>query len=166
MKKVLAILLAAMLLLSLAACGGKDDPKPSGNSGGDTPPASSQQTEQSTSQGDNTKPEKEWPTDQITAWSGSGKIVKIEDLSSYTQNYTFYCILNVDAATLDEFTAYISELESAGFSYKSLEEATSAGYIENDYSYSWNGYTADESKRVQITLDKDDSKLEIAMWIV
>ena len=176
MKKFLAILLAAMLLLSLAACGG--DKTPSGSE--DNTPGSQQQEQNTpdpgTSQGNNTKPEKEWPTEQITAWSGSGKIVRIDDLSSDAKDYTCYYIVNVDTATLDEFTAYISELKSAGFSYKSMEEEPSAGYKEDDYSYSWNGYTTD-GKRVQITLSKNEQQgvsasmnvfkyiLEIAMWI-
>lgn len=167
MKRIIALALALVLALSLAACGGGNDDKIPSGSEGNTP--SSQQAGQDTpDEGkdapDNTTPKKEWPADQIPAWSGSGTITKIEDNSAYAKDYTNYYIVKVNPATLDEFTAYISELKSAGFSYKSAEEEPSAGYREDDYSYSWNGITTD-GKRVQITLDKDDSKLEIAIWI-
>lgn len=171
MKRILAMLLAAMMLLSLAACGGGSGDKTPSDSEDSTP--SSHQTGQNTPHEGKGEPNNQtaksydWPTDEIPAWSGNGTIKKIEDLSSYTKDYTLYCIIDIDSATLDELATYLSEVKAAGFTYHSLEgEEPETIYKEDEFCYSWNGYTADKKKQVQVRLDKDDSKLEIAMWIV
>ncbi len=169
MKKLLAILLAGLILFSLAACGNNETPSGSGENA----PGTSQNNNQL---GEENKQGKEWPTGKVAAWSGSGKIVDVSDNSDYTDNYTNYYTVDIDTATLDEFTAYISTLKSEGYSYSSAEEEPSAGYKESDTSYSWNGTTADGS-RVNITLYKNEQQgvssnfdvynyvLNISIWI-
>ena len=137
MKKLLALLLALMMVFSLAACGGGDD-TPSGNE--DNPGVS-----QSDNQGGDTASGKEWPTDLITAWSGSGKIIYVKDNSASGGSYKNYWVVYVDTASMDEFTAYIAELKSAGFAYGIVdgEVEPSDGYDEFEYNYAWNGHTSD-----------------------
>ncbi len=171
MKKLLAILIAAFMLFSMVACDTGDDPNPSG----DNPPGTTQNGGENQG-GENNKQSKEWPTDKVAVWSGSGKIVEVKDNSGSSNDYTNYYIVDVDTATLDEFTAYIATLKSAGYSYSSADEEPSAGYRESDTSYTWNGTTTDGS-RVQITLYKSEQQgltgsmsvynyiLRIATWI-
>ncbi len=169
MKKLLALMLVMLLAFSLVACGNDDNPDPSNSDN----PGTSQTDNQG---GGNNKQGKKWPTDKVAAWSGSGKIVDVSDNSDYTNDYTNYYIVDIDTATLDEFTAYIATLKSAGYSYSSAEEEPTVGYNESDTFYSWNGTTADGS-RVKITLFKNGQQgvsdsmslynyvLQIAAWI-
>ena len=140
MKKILLLLLSVVLVFSLVACGNEETPDPSGSenpgvsqSGGDN------------QGGDNTTSGKEWPTDLITAWSGSGKIIYVKDYSNNGGAYRNYWVVYIDTATMDEFTAYIAELKSAGFTYGQIdgEVEPSDGYDEYEYNYAWNGHTSD-----------------------
>ena len=140
MKKLLAFLLVAMMIFSLAACGNNDD-NPSGS---ENNPGTSQSGGDNQG-GDNTTSGKEWPTDLITAWSGSGKIIYVKDNSASGGAYRNYWVVYIDTATMDEFTAYIAELKSAGFTYGQIdgEVEPSDGYDEYEYNYAWNGHTSD-----------------------
>ena len=140
MKKLLAFLLVAMMIFSLAACGNNDD-NPSGS---ENNPGTSQSGGDNQG-GDNTTSGKEWPTNLITAWSGSGKIIYVKDNSASGGAYKNYWVVYIDTATMDEFTAYIAELKSAGFTYGQIdgEVEPSDGYDEYEYNYAWNGHTSD-----------------------
>ncbi len=140
MKRLLAFLLVAMMLFSLAACGNNDD-NPFGS---ENNPGSSQSGGDNQG-GDNTTSGKEWPTDLITAWSGSGKIIYVKDNSASGGAYKNYWVVYIGTATMDEFTAYIASLKSAGFTYGQIdgEVEPSDGYDEFEYNYAWNGHTSD-----------------------
>ena len=140
MKKILLLLLSVVLVFSLVACGNEDNPDPSGS---ENPGAS--QSGGDNQGGDNTTSGKEWPTDLITAWSGSGKIIYVKDNSASGGAYKNYWVVYIDTATMDEFTAYIASLKSAGFTYGQIdgEVEPSDGYDEFEYNYAWNGHTSD-----------------------
>lgn len=140
MKKILAFLLVAVMVFSLAACGNNDD-NPSGS---ENNPGTSQ-SDSDNQGGDNTTSGKEWPTNLITAWSGSGKIIYVEDYSNNGGAYRNYWVVYIDTASMDEFTAYITELKTAGFTYGQIdgEVEPSDGYDEFEYNYAWNGHTSD-----------------------
>ena len=140
MKKLLAFLLVAMMIFSLAACGNNDD-NPSGS---ENNPGTSQSGGDNQG-GDNTTSGKEWPTNLITAWSGSGKIIYVKDNSASGGAYKNYWVVYIDTATMDEFTTYIASLKSAGFTYGQIdgEVEPSDGYDEYEYNYAWNGHTSD-----------------------
>ncbi len=141
MRKITAILLVLLLISSLVACDRGDDPIAS--QGGENDLG-----------GNEDKPAKEWPIDKYK-WTGSGKIVDVTDNSAAGKtNFQAY----IKTATLDEFTAYIASLKSAGFAFTrtaNCEEEPAEGYDENDYRYLWQGANS-EGWKVSVTLNKSE----------
>ncbi len=152
MKKLLALLLALMMVFTLAACGNEESKTSESTDNSIT----SQNDNSDSSGGNNETLGKEWPADKYN-WTGNGKIVDVTDNSADGKtNFQAY----IDTATLDEFTAYVASLKSAGFAFTqtaNADEEPAEGYDENDYRYLWNGENAD-GWTVSITLNKSEQQ--------
>ena len=171
---MLALILALMLILSLAACGGNDDKTPSSD---DKTPSSSQQQEQEdkTPEADPVEDEPEetpnkseeqvntktfeFPTaDYIKdcmVWSGAGKVVNVleetkSDRHNAGQTYPLITVY-VDAATMDELSAYVDTLKANGFVFKDYEGLGEDLVYRSSGSSTWYGILDGESY-VAVTL--------------
>ena len=124
MKKILAILLAAMMLLSFAACNPANLP-----SGTD----STEQGENNNRGGENNNGEKSvaWPSKvSDIAWTGSGKIICVEDVTGSSMGEVE---IYIESAALDELGAYVEMLKGKGITGDAAPTSFSDGYC------SWRG---------------------------
>ena len=171
MRKTLALLLTLALIFSLAACGGGGDEKTPSNE--DKTPSNSGQQEQNTPDPVEDEPEEtpnkseeqvntktfEFPTaDYIKdcmVWSGAGKVVNVleetkSDRHNAGQTYPLITVY-VDAATMDELSAYVDTLKANGFVFKDYEGLGEDLVYRSSGSCTWYGILDGESY-VAVTL--------------
>ena len=124
MKKILALILAALMLTSMVACDAGGVTNNPGTNNND--PGVSQNGENN-----NGGTTYEWPSKvSDIAWSGSGKIICVEEASASSMGEVE---IYIDSATMAELGAYVQKLKDYGL------RGGDAPASFSDGSCSWRG---------------------------
>lgn len=155
MNKFITLLITLMLVLSLAACGGTEAPVDTSDPGAEQ---QEQQPGSTPDEGDTAKNgggEAEWPADDFITdameYTGTGNLIfKASSTSSEDRVcWTVY----IDAASVDEVTAYIAALKEDGFTHSPsyfYPEEKAAGEFDSSGRFDWEGEAAD-GRYIEVT---------------